>query len=366
MSLVSLDAIRQAIAEADPLPLTGTVVRAAGLVLEAALPRVPVGTACEIRATDGAMVLAEVVGFFGQTARLMPLADIHGIGEGCTVVPRAAADRIPVGHHRLLVEYGQYEPYNSAFELRPGHRLEVDVALRPPPPLGRAEFIAAMTIFGALAVPMGLQAIGAVTTSDVMLVAASSGVIIAFNVPVESSAESLAQQEGVDVRSYNIIYKLIEDIDKALKGMLEPVYKDVQTGRAQEGQAATEDLMTIIENNPDLSAYAMALKASGHDQKLTGEEPYMVFAPTDDAVKRDLGYTNATTLSSAGKYLLEGTIVQNPQAPSEGSKQTMLTSINGKRIDVVKSDSQVMANGVKITTAIPATNGILVITDGIV
>jgi uncharacterized surface protein with fasciclin (FAS1) repeats len=139
-----------------------------------------------------------------------------------------------------------------------------------------------------------------------------------------------------------------------------------QTGQAQQGQAATEDLMTIIENNPDLSAYAMALKASGHDQELSGEEPYMVFAPTDQAIKRDLGYTNATTLSSAGKYLLEGTIVQNPQAPSEGSKQAMLTSINGKRIDVMKSDSQVMANGVKIMSATPATNGILVITDGIV
>jgi len=97
MTPISLEAIRRAIAEADPLPLTGTVVRAAGLVLEASLPRVPVGTACEIRATDGATVLAEVVGFFGQTARLMPLSDIHGIGEGCTVVPRAAADRIPVG-----------------------------------------------------------------------------------------------------------------------------------------------------------------------------------------------------------------------------------------------------------------------------
>jgi len=77
------------------------VVRAAGLVLEAALPRVPVGTACEIRATDGALVMAEVVGFFGQTARLMPLSDIHGIGEGCTVVPRAAADRIAVGEGLL-------------------------------------------------------------------------------------------------------------------------------------------------------------------------------------------------------------------------------------------------------------------------
>jgi flagellum-specific ATP synthase len=97
MSPISLDVIARAIAEADPLPLTGTVVRASGLVLEAALPRVPVGTACEIRATDGATVLAEVVGFFGQTARLMPLSDIHGIGEGCIVVPRAAADRISVG-----------------------------------------------------------------------------------------------------------------------------------------------------------------------------------------------------------------------------------------------------------------------------
>jgi flagellum-specific ATP synthase len=96
-----LDVIARAIAEADALPLTGTVVRAAGLVLEAALPRVPVGTACEIRATDGATVMAEVVGFFGQTARLMPLAEIHGIGEGCTVIPRVAADRIAVGEALL-------------------------------------------------------------------------------------------------------------------------------------------------------------------------------------------------------------------------------------------------------------------------
>jgi flagellum-specific ATP synthase len=101
MSLVDLDALARVLAEADPLPLSGTVVRAAGLLVEAALPRVPVGTACEIRATDGATVLAEVVGFFGQTARLMPLGDIHGIGEGCPVVPRASADRVPVGEALL-------------------------------------------------------------------------------------------------------------------------------------------------------------------------------------------------------------------------------------------------------------------------
>lgn len=77
------------------------------------------------------------------------------------------------------------------------------------------------------------QGIGTVTQADVMLAAASQGIVIAFNVGVEGPAETLAEQEKVDIRKYNIIYKLIEDIDKALKGMLEPEYKDVLVGRAQ-------------------------------------------------------------------------------------------------------------------------------------
>lgn len=77
------------------------------------------------------------------------------------------------------------------------------------------------------------QGIGTVTQADVMLAAASQGIIIAFNVGIEPAAEALSDQEQVDIRKYNIIYKLIEDIDKALKGMLEPEYKDVLTGRAQ-------------------------------------------------------------------------------------------------------------------------------------
>lgn len=77
------------------------------------------------------------------------------------------------------------------------------------------------------------QGIGAVTRSDVMLAVASQGIIIAFNVIAEGSAEALIEQEKVDLRQYNIIYKLIEDVDKALKGLLEPVYKDVLVGRAQ-------------------------------------------------------------------------------------------------------------------------------------
>lgn len=101
MTLVDLERISRAMDEADPTPLTGTVVRATGLLVEALLPRVPVGTACEIRSNDGALVHAEVVGFQGGTARLMPLSEIQGVAEGCDVVPRAAADRIAVGESLL-------------------------------------------------------------------------------------------------------------------------------------------------------------------------------------------------------------------------------------------------------------------------
>ncbi len=77
------------------------------------------------------------------------------------------------------------------------------------------------------------EGIGTITRSDVMLAVASQGIVIAFNVGIESAAASLAESEGIDIREYNIIYKLIEDIDKALKGMLEPVYKEELAGRAQ-------------------------------------------------------------------------------------------------------------------------------------
>jgi translation initiation factor IF-2 len=77
------------------------------------------------------------------------------------------------------------------------------------------------------------QATGNITESDVMLAVASKAIILGFSVIMDGSAQRVAETEGVDVRIYNIIYKLIEDVDKALKGMLEPVYKEVVTGHAE-------------------------------------------------------------------------------------------------------------------------------------
>jgi translation initiation factor IF-2 len=77
---------------------------------------------------------------------------------------------------------------------------------------------------------------GRVSESDVQLAAASDAIVIAFNVEVDEAARRMAESDGVDVRKYSVIYKLIEDIDKALQGMLEPVYADKVIGRAEVRQ----------------------------------------------------------------------------------------------------------------------------------
>ncbi|MBI3915185.1 MAG: translation initiation factor IF-2, partial [Chloroflexi bacterium] len=96
-----------------------------------------------------------------------------------------------------------------------------------------------------LKVKMVHQGIGTVTRSDVMLAVASQGIVLAFNVGVEAAAQSLIESEGVDLREYTIIYKLIEDIEKALKGMLEPTYKEVLAARAQVLQIFKVKKVTI-------------------------------------------------------------------------------------------------------------------------
>lgn len=78
---------------------------------------------------------------------------------------------------------------------------------------------------------------GIITESDVMLASASNAVILGFNVAADTVAYSAATSEQVEIKTYNIIYHLIEDIEKALKGMLEPTYEQVVIGRAEVRQA---------------------------------------------------------------------------------------------------------------------------------
>ena len=76
-------------------------------------------------------------------------------------------------------------------------------------------------------------AIGDISESDVMLAEASDAVIIGFSVGTDKAAQARADQSGVEIRRYDIIYKLIEDIEAALTGMLEPIYENLVVGHAE-------------------------------------------------------------------------------------------------------------------------------------
>ncbi|MDK2798534.1 MAG: translation initiation factor [Clostridiales bacterium] len=75
--------------------------------------------------------------------------------------------------------------------------------------------------------------VGAITESDVMLAAASNAIIIGFNVRPDSGARSSAEQQEVEIRLYRIIYDAIEDMEAAMKGMLDPKYKELVIGHAE-------------------------------------------------------------------------------------------------------------------------------------
>jgi translation initiation factor IF-2 len=86
---------------------------------------------------------------------------------------------------------------------------------------------------------------GSITEGDVLLALASKGIIIGFNARPETGAVKLADREGVDMRSYDIIYNIVDDVEKAMKGLLEPTYVDVVEGRAEVRAVFTTKAGTV-------------------------------------------------------------------------------------------------------------------------
>jgi len=80
------------------------------------------------------------------------------------------------------------------------------------------------------------RATGNIVTSDILLASASNAIVVGFNVKVDSGAKSTAEKENVDVRGYKIIYDAVEDVRKAMEGLLEPTYRQVSLGKAEVRQ----------------------------------------------------------------------------------------------------------------------------------
>jgi len=75
--------------------------------------------------------------------------------------------------------------------------------------------------------------VGAISESDVMLASASNAIIVGFNVRPDSNAKKLAEKEQIDIRTYRVIYEVVDDVKSAIIGMLEPEYEEVVLGRAE-------------------------------------------------------------------------------------------------------------------------------------
>ena len=91
-----------------------------------------------------------------------------------------------------------------------------------------------------------LEGAGDITDNDIMLAAASNAIVVGFNTKITDTARRAAEAEGVDVRLYDIIYKLTDDVEAALKGLLEPVVVEVVEGRAEVRQIFRVGKNTVI------------------------------------------------------------------------------------------------------------------------
>lgn len=136
MSGVDLERVRRVLDSSRDVVVQGRIVRATGLLLEAAMPQIALGTSCEIRAQHGRIVHAEVVGFSGPTALLVPFGDMEGICEGCAVVPRSNAGEVPVGRGLLgRVVDARMQPIDGGPPVLLTER--VRLAARPPNAMSR-------------------------------------------------------------------------------------------------------------------------------------------------------------------------------------------------------------------------------------
>ena len=139
---------------------------------------------------------------------------------------------IVAAHAGLTLEsmFDQYQA-GEVRELRLIVKADVQGSLEPI--ISSLEDISANDKEGTIKVKVLHSGTGNITENDVSLAVASRAIIMGFNVDTDNAANIQADRKKIDIRKYNIIYRLIEDVEKALKGMLEPEEREVVTGQAE-------------------------------------------------------------------------------------------------------------------------------------
>ncbi len=159
-----------------------------------------------------------------------------------------------------------------------------------------------------------LQAsIGDISESDVMLAEASEAVIIGFSVGVDKAAAVRADQSGVEIRHYEIIYKMLEDIEDAMKGMLEPIYNEVVVGHAQVLQLfklRKGFVAGCMVSDGIVKRGAMAKVRRGAEEIVTGSRVETLRRFTEDVAEVRQGYECGINLTQGDELLKEGDVIE--------------------------------------------------------
>jgi translation initiation factor IF-2 len=123
--------------------------------------------------------------------------------------------------------------------------------------------------------------VGAITESDITLAAASNAIVIGFNVRPDNNAKRAAESEEVDIRLHRIIYKVIEEIESAMKGMLDPVYQEKVIGQAEVRQTFKVSKIGTIAGS-----YVTEGKITRDSGIRLIRDGIVIFEGTIDALKR--------------------------------------------------------------------------------
>lgn len=159
-----------------------------------------------------------------------------------------------------------------------------------------------------------LQAsIGDISESDVMLAEASDAVIIGFSVGIDKAAHVRAEHSGVEIRQYDIIYKMLEDIEDAMKGMLEPIYKESVIGHAtvlQMFKLRKGFVAGCMVNDGVVKRGALARALRNGEEIVSGARVETLRRFTEDVAEVRQGYECGINLSQGDELLKEGDVLE--------------------------------------------------------
>jgi translation initiation factor IF-2 len=172
---------------------------------------------------------------------ILGLSDVPEAGEFFRVVPDERTGRVIVARRKEELAAKAAAPVKAftlddfSSRIQAGQAKELNLIVKTDVQGSIEPIVDSLENLGRedLTVNVIHAAAGSITESDINLAIATRAVVVGFQVHPDPAARRLAENEGIDIRTYDIIYKLIDEVDKALKGLLEPVYVDVVVGEAE-------------------------------------------------------------------------------------------------------------------------------------